>query len=275
MSDFLALIELTPAAGREDVDRMAGHPCLELHRVEWLRCYLAADGARMLGWYRAVDAESVRLVLRKQGRPAARVWALDEAGAPATAPTAGDAVIVELELDPDPEPARAPDRRSAAAAALVDALRAAGRAPVRLFAARDGARVVGVLAGPDVDGVTRGLRAAGLGPTLVWRGSELVPGRPRGFRPPAAPATPDELPAASPRPAVRAGDHALDAVIIGAGVAGLCALQRLTSMGLAVRAYERGSDVGGVWHWNRYPGARLDSESYTYGFAFSDELRRD
>jgi cation diffusion facilitator CzcD-associated flavoprotein CzcO len=63
-----------------------------------------------------------------------------------------------------------------------------------------------------------------------------------------------------------------DAVVIGAGVAGLCTLHRLTKLGLSVRAYEKGGDVGGVWYWNRYPGARFDSESYTYCYSFSKEL---
>jgi cation diffusion facilitator CzcD-associated flavoprotein CzcO len=64
----------------------------------------------------------------------------------------------------------------------------------------------------------------------------------------------------------------LDVLVIGAGVAGLCALQGLRQLGLTVRAYESASDVGGVWYWNRYPGARFDSESYTYCYSFSQEL---
>lgn len=63
-----------------------------------------------------------------------------------------------------------------------------------------------------------------------------------------------------------------DAIVIGAGVAGLCALYRLTEMGLSVRAFETAPDVGGVWYWNRYPGAGFDSESYTYCYSFSEEL---
>jgi cation diffusion facilitator CzcD-associated flavoprotein CzcO len=63
-----------------------------------------------------------------------------------------------------------------------------------------------------------------------------------------------------------------DVLVIGAGVAGLCALYRLREAGFAAQVLERGSDVGGVWHWNRYPGARFDSESYTYCFSFSPEL---
>src|SRR5580693_7119070 len=64
----------------------------------------------------------------------------------------------------------------------------------------------------------------------------------------------------------------LDAVVIGAGVAGLYQLHLLRSQGLAVKAFEAGSDVGGTWYWNRYPGARLDSESPSYQYLFSQEL---
>ena len=63
-----------------------------------------------------------------------------------------------------------------------------------------------------------------------------------------------------------------DAVVIGAGVAGLYQLYRLRELGLRVRAFEAGSAVGGTWYWNRYPGARFDSESWTYGYSFSKEL---
>ncbi len=57
----------------------------------------------------------------------------------------------------------------------------------------------------------------------------------------------------------------LDAVIIGAGFAGLYALYRMRDvLGLEVRVYEAGDGVGGTWYWNRYPGARCDSESFYY-----------
>ena len=69
------------------------------------------------------------------------------------------------------------------------------------------------------------------------------------------------------------GEHPLlDAIVIGAGIAGLYMLLKLRQLGLNVRVIETGSEVGGVWYWNRYPGARLDSESYTYGYSFSKEL---
>jgi cation diffusion facilitator CzcD-associated flavoprotein CzcO len=66
-----------------------------------------------------------------------------------------------------------------------------------------------------------------------------------------------------------------DAVIIGAGVSGLYQLYRLRQLGLEVRVFETGTGVGGTWYWNRYPGARFDSESYTYGYSFSEELLRE
>jgi cyclohexanone monooxygenase/acetone monooxygenase len=64
----------------------------------------------------------------------------------------------------------------------------------------------------------------------------------------------------------------LDAVVVGAGVAGLYALYRLREQGLSVRAIDAASGVGGTWYWNRYPGARFDSESYIYQYLFSEEL---
>ncbi len=63
-----------------------------------------------------------------------------------------------------------------------------------------------------------------------------------------------------------------DAIVIGAGVSGLYQLYRLRELGLSARVFEAGSGVGGTWYWNRYPGARFDSESWTYGYSFSQEL---
>jgi cation diffusion facilitator CzcD-associated flavoprotein CzcO len=63
-----------------------------------------------------------------------------------------------------------------------------------------------------------------------------------------------------------------DALIIGAGMSGLYQLHRLRELGLTVRVLETGTGVGGTWYWNRYPGARFDSESWSYGYSFSPEL---
>jgi len=67
--------------------------------------------------------------------------------------------------------------------------------------------------------------------------------------------------------------ESLDAVVIGTGVAGLYQLYKLRDeLGLHVKAYDTASGVGGTWYWNRYPGARFDSEAYIYQYLFSEEL---
>ena len=63
-----------------------------------------------------------------------------------------------------------------------------------------------------------------------------------------------------------------DAIVIGAGVSGLYQLHKLRELGLKTLVLESGANVGGTWYWNRYPGARFDSESWTYGYSFSKEL---
>ncbi|MBW2390489.1 MAG: NAD(P)/FAD-dependent oxidoreductase [Deltaproteobacteria bacterium] len=68
----------------------------------------------------------------------------------------------------------------------------------------------------------------------------------------------------------------LDAVIVGAGFSGLYMLYRMRDvLGLKVRLFERGDGVGGTWFWNRYPGARCDSESFYYSYSFSEELEQE
>jgi cation diffusion facilitator CzcD-associated flavoprotein CzcO len=68
------------------------------------------------------------------------------------------------------------------------------------------------------------------------------------------------------------GAESYDVIVIGAGVTGICALYRLRELGLSVRVFERGSGVGGVWFWNRYPGCRFDTYSPTYAYSFSPEI---
>jgi len=67
-------------------------------------------------------------------------------------------------------------------------------------------------------------------------------------------------------------DIDFDVIIIGAGMSGMYQLYRLREQGLKVRVFEAGTSVGGTWYWNRYPGCRFDSESYSYGFSFSQEV---
>ena len=67
-----------------------------------------------------------------------------------------------------------------------------------------------------------------------------------------------------------------DAVVIGAGFSGMYMLKKLRDdLGMKAQVYEAGDGVGGTWYWNRYPGARCDSESYVYCFSFDDDLLQE
>src|SRR5918997_1857993 len=85
---------------------------------------------------------------------------------------------------------------------------------------------------------------------------------------PPSPTAADTSPGRAPEGA------ALDAVVVGAGFAGLYMLHRLRGLGLSVRVFEAGEGVGGTWYWNRYPGARCDVESMQYSYSFSEELQQ-
>ena len=67
----------------------------------------------------------------------------------------------------------------------------------------------------------------------------------------------------------------LDVLVIGAGITGIYQLHRAREAGFSTQLLEAGDGIGGTWYWNRYPGARFDSESYTYGYLFSKELFDD
>ncbi len=75
--------------------------------------------------------------------------------------------------------------------------------------------------------------------------------------------------------AVKSENLNLDAAIIGTGVAGLYQLHLLRKQGLNVKAFDTASGVGGTWYWNRYPGAKFDSESYIYQYLFDEKLYKD
>lgn len=86
--------------------------------------------------------------------------------------------------------------------------------------------------------------------------------------------TTDASGAAAPSRTGRPGvDH--DAIVVGAGFAGLALIHYLREAGLSVRVFDKASDVGGTWTWNRYPGAMTDSESYYYCLTFSPELLQE
>src|SRR6478736_4663692 len=70
--------------------------------------------------------------------------------------------------------------------------------------------------------------------------------------------------------------RSFDALVVGAGFSGLYQLLCLRDrLGLSVQVLEAGGGVGGTWYWNRYPGARCDSESYSYCYSFSEELTQE
>src|SRR3954451_8425976 len=70
-------------------------------------------------------------------------------------------------------------------------------------------------------------------------------------------------------------DPQYEVIVIGAGVCGIYQLYRLTELGVSATVLEAGDDLGGTWFWNRYPGARFDSESISYGYSFSEELLQE
>lgn len=80
---------------------------------------------------------------------------------------------------------------------------------------------------------------------------------------------------ASNQPSAGQQPTRIDALVIGAGFGGMYAVHKLSGMGLTVQGIEAGGDVGGVWYWNRYPGARCDLMSLDYCYAFSPELEQE
>src|ERR1700745_2651361 len=82
------------------------------------------------------------------------------------------------------------------------------------------------------------------------------------------------MPALQPLSGNSPGSGHFDAVVVGAGFAGMYLLTRLRESGFSVRVYEQGDGVGGTWYWNRYPGARCDVESMQYSYSFSEELQQ-
>jgi len=68
------------------------------------------------------------------------------------------------------------------------------------------------------------------------------------------------------------GQSHYEVIVVGAGVAGIYQIKRLADLGVNALVLDAAPDLGGTWYWNRYPGARFDSESYTYAYSFSKEL---
>ena len=66
-----------------------------------------------------------------------------------------------------------------------------------------------------------------------------------------------------------------DAIVVGAGFAGLALIHHLKKIGISVKVFDRATDIGGTWTWNRYPGAATDSEGYYYCLSFSKEIMQE
>jgi cation diffusion facilitator CzcD-associated flavoprotein CzcO len=273
MSDYFSILPLSEPVDRDGVRRLARQACAELYRVEWLRSYLTMDGRRMLCWYQAPDAEAVRFVLRQQGSTEVAVWPAEVTGAAGVEPLEADREGIAVEFDFDIQ--LGTEAISAATRAVSAALEAHSLAVDRTFASRHRERFVCVVRTTDESLVNACLLEAALTPARIWRCSEIDPRPLRLFRANTGVHGARVQPTDFEATASTGASDAVDAVIIGAGLSGICMLERLVRIGMRALLYESGSDVGGVWYWNRYPGARVDSESYTYGFSFSKELVRD
>lgn len=70
-------------------------------------------------------------------------------------------------------------------------------------------------------------------------------------------------------------ENSYDVIIVGAGIAGMYMLHRIRELGLTARVIEMGSDVGGTWYWNRYPGARCDTDTLEYSYSFDEDLQQE
>lgn len=273
MNDYLSVLTLEAPLDRDGLRRLAIHACLDLHQVRWLRCYVARDGKRMLCWYQARDAESVRLVLRQQGSAGANVWPVEVADvATNESLDAAGCVVVEVPLGSPGAQAV-----SSVTAAMIAALDGTGAVLRRTFLSSHDAHLMAVVETRSPAAVAERFDAAGIVATSVWECTALDPRQPKLFESHAVSKAHEvgrDIDISSTAAPVARSEW-FDAIIIGAGLSGMCALERFIRMGLSVRVFESGNDVGGVWYWNRYPGARVDSEVHTYGFSFSDELIRD
>jgi cation diffusion facilitator CzcD-associated flavoprotein CzcO len=275
LNDFFSVIALATPLDAEGLGRMTRHSCLDIHQVQWLRTYLAKDGSKMLCWYHSLDAESVRLVLRQQTVGDTTVWPAEVSVSDVPAPAnGGDILVLEFHWE-NPES----EGMASGQEAIIAALEGAGLTSCGCFRSRNGTQLILVIEGGTESAVSECLQSCGIAPSSLWLCEEHDARPTKLFEAivPVAENTDyiqqtDEIPGNFP---YRKESEKVDALIIGAGVSGICTLHRLLSMGLRVKACESASDVGGVWHWNRYPGARVDSETYTYGFSFSDELLRD
>src|SRR5690606_30333983 len=157
MSDYLAALTPSAPLSLDDVRRLELKACLDLHRVSWLRCYVASAGTRALSWYRAPDAETVRLVLRQQGFAGAVVTPVELAGTsdPETLLEPEDGIVLELDTE------LAPAVDAACSDLDADAL--------RIFTGRHGGKRIVAIEGREAAARADRLSAADVAAATSWR----------------------------------------------------------------------------------------------------------
>ena len=170
MSDVFYLRPIDPPIALADVQIMAQHAggCFNLHRVDWRQSFLADDGARMLCWYRAPDAESARLALRQLGSDMNAVWAGEAFGDGSPIPETSKARVVAEIVVGEPLARDEPARR-------IPALREQGIEPIGGFLSARGTLLVLLFAAADVRAVERALAAIGLPPQSAWGCTPVTP----------------------------------------------------------------------------------------------------
>jgi hypothetical protein len=166
MSDVFYLRPVDPPIAPADLEAMSRHAgsCFDLHRVDWLQSFLAADGRRMLCWYRAPDAESARLALRQLGSDMNAVWPGTIIGDDESGPPLSDAgVLAEFYFD-EPQGAEAVAARVADTAMF-------GRHGVTLvrgFVSTCGTRLACVFRTQGEAQLRSALEAVGLPAQAIW-----------------------------------------------------------------------------------------------------------
>ncbi|MBN1237754.1 MAG: DUF4242 domain-containing protein [Gammaproteobacteria bacterium] len=169
MSEVFYLRPIDPPIVPADVQTMAKHAggCFDLHGVDWKQSFLAADGGRMLCWYRAPDAESARIALRQLGSDMSAVWAGAVVGDDPSSSASNVGSAAEIRLD-EPMAEAALERR-------IDTLRQSAAALVTGFVSARGTQLVCLFEADDVAVVQDALREAGLTAQRVWPCVSVTP----------------------------------------------------------------------------------------------------
>lgn len=170
MSDVFYLRPIDPPLAPEAVQGMVEYAggCFDLHRVDWKHSFLSVDGARMLCWYRAPDAESARIALRELGSNMNAVWPGTVLGeGPQAPPISATNFVAEVLFDPPLSPGEI--------ALRISALDRGAVSLVRGFFAHGGARWVGAFEAQDEHAVRRALECADLCVQAIWPCTAVTP----------------------------------------------------------------------------------------------------